>query len=113
MSVNGLILERKHKMKKIVLFCANGFTTAMMAKKLKEAIDKQGLDYDSAAYPYSEIDDRGPEADIILLGPQVRYNLKHVKEKFPNTPSVVLDMATYAKMDGEKIFAQVREILEK
>lgn len=100
-------------MKKIVLFCANGFTTAMMAKKLKEAIEKQGMDYDSAAYPYAEIDERGPEADIILLGPQVRYNLKHVQEKFPDKPAIVLDMATYAKMDGETIFKQVREILEK
>lgn len=100
-------------MKKIVLFCANGFTTAMMAKKLKEAIEKQGLDYDSNAYPYAEIDERGKEADIILLGPQVRYNLKHVQKKFPDKPAIVLDMQTYAVMDGEKIFKQVREILEK
>ena len=100
-------------MKKIVLFCANGFTTAMMAKKLQEAIQKQGLDYEAAAYPYAEIDDKGPAADIILLGPQVRYNLKHVQEKFPNKPAIVLDMQTYAVMDGEKICAQVKEILSK
>jgi len=100
-------------MKKIVLFCANGFTTAMMSKKLEEAIQNHGLDYESAAYPYSEIDEKGPDADIILLGPQVRYNLKHVNQKFPNTPCVVLDMQTYAKMDGETICKQVEEILNK
>ena len=70
-------------MKKIVLFCANGFTTAMMAKKLQEAIAAENVDYEANAYPFSELDQRGADADIILLGPQIRYNLKRVQEKYP------------------------------
>jgi len=85
----------------------------MMAKRLSMSIAEHGKEYETEAYSYSEIDEKGSTADVILLGPQIRYNLKHVKEKFPNTPAVVLDMQAYAVMDGNSILSQVDSLLKE
>lgn len=49
-------------MKIIRLFCANGFTTEMMTKKMQQAAEKLGLDYDIRAFrmPRSATRDRKP-----------------------------------------------------
>ena len=51
----------------------------MMTKKMQQAAEKLGLDYDIKAFPYAKIRDEGPKADVILLGPQIRYNLSMSK----------------------------------
>ena len=53
----------------------------------------------------------GKGADIILLGPQVRFQLKSVKEKFPDIPVESIDMAAYGMMDGKKVIATVKKTL--
>jgi PTS system cellobiose-specific IIB component len=98
-------------MKKIILFCANGFTTIMMREKIKEAAAKEGLEYTVEAYPYSECMKQGINADVILLAPQIRYNRKTVEKQFPDKKLVVLDMTQYGAMDGVAILKAVKEIL--
>ncbi len=98
-------------MKKIVLFCGNGFTTAMVSKKIDAAIEKNGYDYTSAAFPYGELKEQAPKADIILLAPQIRYNLKRVQDQYPDKPVVLLDMNTYANLDGEKLMKEIIEMI--
>lgn len=55
-------------MKKIVLLCAAGMSTSVLVKKMKEASEKEGLNYDINAYSVSELANVGKTADIILLG---------------------------------------------
>ena len=93
-------------MKIIRLFCANGFTTEMMTKKMQQAADIK-------AFPYAKIRDEGPKADVILLGPQIRYNLKHVEKDYPTMPVILMDMRLYAAMDGEAMVKQAQAALEK
>ena len=100
-------------MKIIRLFCANGFTTEMMTKKMQQAAEKLCLDYDIKAFPYAKIRDEGPKADVILLGPQIRYNLKHVEKDYPTMPVILMDMRLYAAMDGEAMVKQAQAALEK
>lgn len=89
------------------LFCANGFTSSMLRNKIREEAKKKGLDYQVDAFPYSEIGEQGEKADIILLGPQIRYNLKHVQEQFPNKKVILIDMKTWGATDGAKVVSQI------
>lgn len=95
---------------RINLFCANGFTSSMIRNKIREAAKAHGLDYEVDAYPYSEIAVQGARADVILLGPQIRYNLRHVQEQFPEKPVILLDMQTWGSMDGEKVVNQIMNL---
>lgn len=98
-------------MKQVTLFCANGYSTAMLSKKLADACMKAGCagQYSFSAYPYTEFAKQSPSADIILIAPQIRYNLKHVQARYPDRPVILLDTVAYGMQDGVKIFKQVRD----
>lgn len=93
-------------MKKIYLFCDNGMSTSMIAKKMQEVGDKHNLDLEVKAFPISNvekiIEERNP--DCILLGPQVRHLLESTEERVKpyNLPVGVIDSIDYGMMDGEK-----------
>lgn len=90
-------------MKKIILLCAAGMSTSMLVTKMREEAAKVGYDCEINAYPMSEAATVGKNADIILLGPQVRFNLNKVKGLCPNTIVEAIDMRTYGRMDGKAV----------
>lgn len=98
-------------MKEIALFCANGMSTSLLVSKMEAAAKENGLEYNIAAYPVSEISNYGAKADVILLGPQVKYQLKNVKEQFPDKPVEAINMQDYGLMNGANVIRSVRELL--
>ena len=99
-------------MKKIALCCANGFTTTMLKVKMEDIIKRDGLDYVIDAFPYTDLKGLADTADIILLGPQIRYNLRTVQKQYPDKIVLVIDMQALAMIDGEKVIKQVKDALE-
>ena len=97
-------------MRKIVLLCAAGMSTSLLVKKMQEAAKKQGYETDIAAYPVATAKDH-KDADIILLGPQVRFAVAKVKGEVGNVPVESIDMQAYGTMNGEKVIAQVKKVL--
>ena len=98
-------------MKKIVLLCAAGMSTSLLVTKMQKAALEEGLECDINAYSIAQAKEVGADADIILLGPQVRFNLTKVKEQCPNCPVEAIDMAAYGMMDGAKVIKRVKEVL--
>lgn len=98
-------------MRKIRLFCAAGMSTSLLVTKMQEYAHKIGYDCDVVAYPIAEASKYGPEADIILLGPQVRFELNNVKKQVPNKIVEPIDMRAYGMMDGAKVIEQVKKLL--
>lgn len=97
--------------KKIVMLCANGFTTTMLRNKIREEIEKAGLDYTVDAYPLTEIETVAVDADMILLGPQVRFQYSKTKAKYANIPVEMIDSQALAFADGKKILKQITDQL--
>ena len=98
-------------MKKIVLFCAGGMSTSLLVNKMREAAAKQGKEYDINAYGYGSEEKHAPDADCILLGPQIRFNLKQLQTKYADKPIAAIDMRTYGTMNGEATLKQARELM--
>ena len=98
-------------MKKIVLLCAAGMSTSLLVTKMQKVADEEGLAYEINAYPVAQAKEVGADADIILLGPQVRFNLSKIKEQCPNCPVEAIDMVAYGMMDGAKVIKHVKEVL--
>lgn len=99
-------------MKKIVLLCAAGMSTSILVSKMQIAADQEGFACNIKAHPIAEAKDVGADADIILLGPQVRFNLAKVKEQCPNCPVEAIDMASYGMMDGAGVIKHIKEVLK-
>lgn len=90
-------------MRKIVLMCAAGMSTSMLVRKMQEAAKAMDYECSIAAYPTSEATKEGSDADIILLGPQVRFAASKVKEQCPGVIVEAIDMRMYGRMDGKGV----------
>ena len=90
-------------MKNIVLFCAAGMSTSLLVQKMQAAAANMGYECTIAAHGLSELNDKGKDADCILLGPQVRYNLDKDRKTYPDKPVMVIDMALYGMMKGKEV----------
>ncbi|MBR3358484.1 MAG: PTS sugar transporter subunit IIB [Solobacterium sp.] len=97
--------------KKITLFCAAGMSTSLLVNKMKEAAAAKGADYEIAAYSLGELDQHGPVADVILLGPQVRYAKAKVQAACPGKPLADIPMQMYGLMDGKSTLALAEKLL--
>ena len=90
-------------MRKIILLCAAGMSTSMLVKKMQEAAAAQNYECTIAAFPTSEAQAQASDADVILLGPQVRFSVGKCKEECPCIPVEAIDMRMYGRMDGKGV----------
>ena len=97
-------------MKKIILLCNGGLSTGILVKKMKAAADAAGYACVISAAPVSDAEEEGRDADIILLGPQVRFQMDVVKQQVA-CPVVSIDPMAYGTMNGEKVLKQTRKEL--
>lgn len=98
----------------ILLVCSAGMSTSMLVKKMQEAATEKGVDANIWAVGDAESSIESKKADIILLGPQVRFLEKKMNERVGNAkPVAVIDMASYGRMDGAKVLANALTTLEK
>ena len=98
-------------MTKIVLLCAAGMSTSALVRKMKNATKAEGYECDISGHSVSEAKNY-QSADMILLGPQVRYRLKEVQGELPNNKVEVIDMKDYGMMNGKAVLDHVRKVLE-
>lgn len=98
-------------MRKIVLLCSAGMSTSILIKKMEEAASAQGYEVSVSAHSVSHASSVGADADVVLLGPQVRFNLKNVQQALPNVPVDVIDMRAYGTMNGGAVIDAVKAIL--
>ena len=98
-------------MREINLFCAAGMSTSLLVSKMQKYAAEIGYDCHIEAFPISKVDTQGAKSDIILLGPQVRFEKERVSEMYPNKIVESINMQAYGMMDGPAIIKQVKEKL--
>lgn len=99
-------------MKKILLVCAAGMSTSMVVKKMQQAAENRGLEAKIWAVGESEARTAQAEADVLLLGPQVRFLEGKMKELVGGRIQVqVMNMQAYGMMNGEKILDDALSIM--
>lgn len=102
-------------MKKIMLICAAGMSTSLLVTKMEKAAAALGEEAEIFALPITEGVKRLAEVDCILLGPQVRFNMKDIQKQIQGlgltTPCEVIDMRDYGTMNGEKVFAYAKKLM--
>ena len=67
-------------MKQILLVCNAGMSTSMLVKKMQQSATERGIEVSIEAKSITEAKKNIHEADVILIGPQIRYELPAVKE---------------------------------
>ena len=65
---------------KILLVCAAGLSTSILMKKLEKYAEQNGIELDIDAVGIGEYQETCANYDVLLLGPQVSYQLNTVKQ---------------------------------
>ncbi|MFI3212288.1 MAG: PTS sugar transporter subunit IIB [Eubacteriales bacterium] len=98
-------------MKKILLVCSAGMSTSIVVKKMEAAAQAKGIEAKIWAVGDALAKDNVGEADIIMLGPQVKYLLEKMKGIAGDKPVGVIDMRDYGMMNGEAILNKALEMI--
>ncbi len=98
-------------MRKIVLLCAAGMSTSLLVTNMQKAAAEIGYETDIAAHPLSEAHLYCSDADIILLGPQVRFELPKIQKQFPDKKIESIEMRAYGMMDGKAVIDHVKKVM--
>lgn len=98
---------------KILLCCSAGMSTSLLVEKMKKAVSERQLDAEIEAIPVVEFDRRIDEADVVLIGPQVKYRWAQFKQvaDAKGKPIDVIDMMSYGMMNGAKVLDQALALI--
>ncbi len=97
---------------KIYLFCSAGMSTSLLVTKMQKAAGDKGLDVHIEAFPESKAATLGKEADIVLLGPQIKFREKSIAQALPDKIVRVIDMRDYGLVNGEKVLNDALAAME-
>lgn len=86
--------------KRIYLFCSAGMSTSLLVSKMRAQAEKYEVPVEIEAFSETFAAEKGPEADVILLGPQIAYLLPDIQRLLPGKAIEVIDSALYGKVDG-------------
>ncbi|QAA35143.1 PTS sugar transporter subunit IIB [Clostridium manihotivorum] len=99
----------------IVLFCSAGMSTSLLVTKMEAAAKAKGLEVNINAYPEAQMKKYIPEADLVLLGPQIRFALARAKQICDehNVPIDVIAPQDYGMMNGQKVLEKALTLIKK
>lgn len=94
-------------MKKVILVCNAGMSTGILAKKI-EAASNNSLEV--KAYSESEYKDYLEGADLVLIGPQIRFLLPQIAASV-DVPVEAISPMKYGIMDGKGVYEDIIKII--
>ena len=89
----------------ILLCCAAGMSTSLLVTKMEQAAKDRGLDVTIWAVSLDEMKDNWDKADVVLVGPQVRYKLADLQKegRGRNIPVELINTVDYGMLNGPKV----------
>ena len=97
-------------MKNILLVCNAGMSTSLLVNKMKEEAVARGVEVNINALPVAEVKEAIDKVDIVLLGPQVRFQKALVEEYAAGRiPVEVIDIRAYGAMNGKAVLESALE----
>ncbi|WP_088042590.1 PTS sugar transporter subunit IIB [Bacillus sp. EAC] len=98
----------------IMLCCSAGMTTSLIVLKMEKVAASKGISARIWAVSESVIRTEFEEADVLLLGPQVRFLLSEMEDicEEKKIPVDVIDMLNYGMCDGEAILEQAIKLYD-
>ena len=101
----------------ILLVCAAGMSTSLLVNRMNDAAKAKGIELNIEAHPVGSIDSYGEQADVILLGPQVRFQKAQIEKLVADAgldlPIDVINMKDYGMMNGKAVYEFALNLMKK
>lgn len=100
-------------MANIMLACAQGMSTSFLVEKMQKAAETLKEEGKIWAVGNGQIQDNCKDADIILLGPQIRFRKAEIEKQINySCPVEIIDMMDYGTLNGEAVLKKALERLK-
>jgi PTS system cellobiose-specific IIB component len=94
-----------------MLICSAGMSTSLLVSKMQKSALNQGLDVEIWAVGASGAKKDILKADVILLGPQVRFMNNEFIDLANGKPVDIIDIRAYGRIDGNAVLEQAVKML--
>lgn len=102
---------------KAILVCTQGMSTNIMKMKIEEAAKNNQKELDIQAVGLDELDTYLKGTDIVILGPQIKYAEKMIREQLDKVDSQILMMcmepADFGLMRGTVVYQKMLDCLKQ
>lgn len=98
-------------MTNILLVCGEGASTSLLAQKMMNEAQAEGLEVRVWAVSQAFLSQNVGEADVVLVGPQLRFQLPVLETKVEGRPIEVIDMRDYGRMNGAAVLKKALAML--
>jgi PTS system cellobiose-specific IIB component len=97
----------------ILLCCAAGMSTSLLVTKMEAAARAEGLEAKIWAVSANEVNNHLNQADVLLVGPQVRYLLPQLKKKGQEVgiPVDAINPVHYGLCNGAEVLKFARNLV--
>lgn len=97
--IDKLLEEVEIKKRKVLLCCSGGLTTGYFAQRLNHFCKLNQLPYFFEATGVDRIKETYDKYELILLAPQIQYQVKRIKEEIKGCLLASIDPMTFATYD--------------
>ncbi|MFY4775181.1 PTS sugar transporter subunit IIB [Metabacillus sp. RGM 3146] len=93
---------------KILLCCAAGMSSSLLVSKMRKSAEELRIDCEIWAIPTDAVTQQIDQADVLLLGPHVRYLMMEFMElgEENNVPVGLIKAEDYGTFNGKKVLQQ-------
>lgn len=97
----------------ILLCCAAGMSTSLLVTKMEKSAQEQGEQLKIWAVPGDVVKNHIDQADVLLLGPQVRYLLPQLKKlgEEKGIPVDVINTVHYGTCNGAEVLKFAKQLV--
>ena len=97
----------------ILLACSAGMSTSLLVNKMLDAAKSAGRDDKIWAVGQSDLNDALEEADVLLLGPQMRFLANKIQPQCDELgiPMEVIPATLYGRVDGQAVLEFADELV--
>ncbi|MEH7109031.1 PTS sugar transporter subunit IIB [Bacillus sp. JJ1764] len=98
----------------ILLCCSVAMSTSLLVSKMKKSASERSIECHIWAVPIDVVKREICTADVLLLGPQVRYMLPDFKELCDKKgiPVDVIDIVHYGIFNGKEVLDSAIKLIE-
>lgn len=99
---------------KFVLVCYSGSSASVLREKMQACARANMLDVEVVISSLAGLRLDKEDADIVLVGPQVRCAFASIREQVPERiPVMAVDTRDYGMANGERILKEAMEEIER
>jgi PTS system cellobiose-specific IIB component len=95
----------------VLLICASGLSTSILVNNMRQYASKGDK---INACSVSELSTHLEDVDVVLVGPQIRHDIKSIEELcLENQIVALMDKQAYARIDGLRLLNQAKDLYKK